>query len=421
MELYCEHHDSVFNDDDALLLDDENTTRQLQCIKCNSRNGELKHEEFSTIIQIEGNSWVRNKNGVITGMSHNEGIHLNNDNLESPEDSPLLTSRRNSAFGNLAIGNYHCHANFKLVEDLTALKKLVIVSLICLLFMIAELIGGYLAGSLAVMTDAAHLFSDLIGFLISIISIWIGRKPPSFKMTFGYHRAEVLGAFLSVMVIWILAGTFSILAIGRLIKGEYQIDANTMLIISSIGLLINLIMGTVLHSGLNHGHGHSHSPHMHSHAENINVRAATAHIIGDILQSAGVLLTALIVKFVPEAKVLDPICTVVFAVIVVFATLKVAKDSFLILLESSHVHIGDLIFTLRNINGVKHVHSVRSWTLAPGRNIVAAHLAVDDDCDRDVVLNRATNLLQNRLKITNSYIQVESYDSQLINNCHQCQ
>lgn len=133
-------------------------------------------------------------------------------------------------------------------------------------------------------------------------------------------------------------------------------------------------MGVVLHGGLSHGH--SHLTHFHSHEENINIRAAAAHIIGDILQSAGVLLTALIVKFVPNAKILDPVCTIVFAIIVVCATLKVAKDSFLILLESSHVHVGDLILTLRNINGVKHVHSVRSWTLAPGRNVVAAHLAV---------------------------------------------
>ncbi|KAI4468539.1 cation efflux protein/ zinc transporter [Holotrichia oblita] len=337
MELYCEHHDSVFNDDDTFLLDDENTTaKQLECLKCSGSRTE-KNENYSSVIQIEGKTWIQNKNGVITGMCCNERLNVNSDNLDSPEDSPLLTS-------------------------------------------IAELIGGYLAGSLAVMTDAAHLFSDLIGFFISIISIWIGRKPPSYKMTFGYHRAEVLGAFLSyvfsVMVIWILAGTFSILAVGRLIKGEYEIDANTMLIISSLGLLINLIMGVVLHGGLNHNHGHSHSSHLHSHEENINVRAAAAHIIGDIVQSAGVLLTALILKFAPEAKVLDPICTIVFAVIVVCATLTVAKDSFLILLESSHMHVGELIFTLRNINGVKHVHSVRSWRLAPGKNVVAAHLAV---------------------------------------------
>lgn len=135
-------------------------------------------------------------------------------------------------------------------------------------------------------------------------------------------------------------------------------------------------MGVVLHGGLNHNHGHGHLSHLHSHEENINVRAAAAHIIGDILQSAGVLLTALILKFAPEAKVLDPICTIVFAIIVVCATLTVAKDSFLILLESSQMHVGELIFTLRNINGVKHVHSVRSWRLAPGKNIVAAHLAV---------------------------------------------
>lgn len=91
------------------------------------------------------------------------------------------------------------------------------------------------------MTDAAHLFSDLIGFLVSILSIWIGKKPATRMMTFGYHRAEVLGAFLSVLAVWLLAGIFCVIAIGRLIRKEYHIDANTMLTIASIGVVVNIL------------------------------------------------------------------------------------------------------------------------------------------------------------------------------------
>lgn len=96
MELYCEHHDSVFNDDDTFLLDDENTTsKQLQCLKCSDGSRTEKNENFNSVIKIEGNSWIQNKNGVITGMCCNERLNVNGDNLDSPEDSPLLTSVSN--------------------------------------------------------------------------------------------------------------------------------------------------------------------------------------------------------------------------------------------------------------------------------------------------------------------------------------
>lgn len=91
MELYCEHHGSSFNDDDTFLLDDENTNER-RCLKCRNKNQIRKDDDFNTVIQIEGNSWIQNKNGIITGMSHNERLCTNSDNLESPEDSPLLTS-----------------------------------------------------------------------------------------------------------------------------------------------------------------------------------------------------------------------------------------------------------------------------------------------------------------------------------------
>lgn len=91
------------------------------------------------------------------------------------------------------------------------------------------------------MTDAAHLFSDFIGFLISLLSIWIARKLPTKNMTFGYYRAEVLGAFLSVLTVWLLAGVFAVLAINRILKKEYDIDADTMMVVASLGLVVNIV------------------------------------------------------------------------------------------------------------------------------------------------------------------------------------
>nr|CAI5849835.1 unnamed protein product [Callosobruchus analis] len=173
------------------------------------------------------------------------------------------------------------------------------------------------------MTDAAHLFSDFIGFLISLLAIWIGRKPPSKSMTFGYYRAEVVGALLSVLTVWLLAGIFSTLAINRIYNEDYDIDANTMIIIASLGLLVNIV---VCHAHGAGGHNHMHDGHTGANdTSNINVRAAAIHVLGDLLQSVGVLVAAIIIKFFPGAKMADPICTLIFSVIVICTTIRVGK------------------------------------------------------------------------------------------------
>ena len=111
--------------------------------------------------------------------------------------------------------------------------------------MIVELIGGYLARSLAIMTDAAHLLSDLSGFTISIVSLYIATRPANFELTYGYHRAEVVGALASILIIWVLTVWLVTEAIQRLLVPS-EIDAFLMLSISILGLVFNLIMGKIL-------------------------------------------------------------------------------------------------------------------------------------------------------------------------------
>lgn len=162
-----------------------------------------------------------------------------------------------------------------LEANLKARRKLSYAAGFCLLFMIAEVIGGYFANSLAIMTDAAHLLSDLAGFFISIFALWVSTRPATSRMSFGFHRAEILGAILSVLLIWLLTGFLLWEAVRRIQKPQ-PVNGRLMLIVSAIGLLINIIMGYILYQadvghshGLSGAHSHSHGgsdDHAHEHA-----------------------------------------------------------------------------------------------------------------------------------------------------------
>lgn len=159
--------------------------------------------------------------------------------------------------------------------------------------MIAEIIGGYMANSLAIMTDAAHLLSDLAGFLISISALWLANKTPTSRLSFGFHRAEILGALVSVLLIWLLTGVLVYEATLRVMNPE-PVDGKIMFIVASAGFACNLIMGCILaagghgHShglsigGDDHGHSHGGEPkkskgHGHSHGGNGNAKKSTDH------------------------------------------------------------------------------------------------------------------------------------------------
>ena len=128
--------------------------------------------------------------------------------------------------------------------------------------------------------------------MISLAAIWMAARPKSKRLTFGWHRAEVLGAVVSVLMIWVVTGILVYMAVLRIISGEHEVKSGAMLITSGLGVLVNIIMGTSLHQH-GPGHGHSHDTegghgHGHGHGkENINVKAAFIHVVGDFLQSLG--------------------------------------------------------------------------------------------------------------------------------------
>lgn len=164
-------------------------------------------------------------------------------------------------------------------EKSEPIKKLIIVSVLCLFFMIIEIIGGYLANSLAIMSDAAHLLSDISGFLISIFALYASKRPSSQIMSYGYHRAETIGALISISIIWGLVVWLLYESINRIFYPE-ELQPLIMMITAAIGMGVNIIMALSLHHGHGHSHGHDHShghSHNHDHKEHLVSKKSNHH------------------------------------------------------------------------------------------------------------------------------------------------
>ncbi|XP_075054213.1 proton-coupled zinc antiporter SLC30A2 [Mixophyes fleayi] len=328
-------------------------------------------------------------------------------------------------------GNKHCHSNraqedWHSTEKEHARRKLYVASAVCLLFMIGEVIGGYLAHSLAIMTDAAHLLTDFASMMISLFALWMSSRPATKTMNFGWHRAEILGALLSVLSIWVVTGVLVYLAVERILSGNYEIEGEAMLITSACAVAVNIIMGVTLHQtghGHSHGAGDSHS-HSHNHGElhNPSVRAAFIHVIGDLLQSLGVLVAAYVIYFKPEYKIIDPICTFLFSVLVLGTTLTILRDVLLVLMEGTPkgVNFNMVKDTLLSINGVKALHSLHIWALTVSQPVLSVHIAINENANAQMVLKEASYQLQSKFHFHTTTIQIENYSEDMI-DCEECQ
>lgn len=330
----------------------------------------------------------------------------------------------------------HCHKERDSTEmNRKARRKLITASILCVIFMIGEIIGGVLSGSLAIATDAAHLLTDFAAFMISLFAIWVGQREPTRKMLFGWHRAEVIGALTSVLTIWLVTGILVYMAALRVINNDFEIETTVMLITSGVGVIINIIMGMTLHQ-----HGHSHGPSTSpssadleriestemsaaaSHAHNINVRAAFIHVIGDFIQSIGVFIAAILIYWNEEWKIVDPICTFLFSVLVLATTYSILKDTIIVLMEGTpkDVDFNDVLETFLSIEGVVAVHNLRIWALSLGKTALATHVAIDEKANPNEILSIATRKVHEKFNFFEMTIQIEFFQTKM-QNCNQCQ
>ncbi|XP_046671669.1 zinc transporter 2 [Homalodisca vitripennis] len=288
--------------------------------------------------------------------------------------------------------------------------------------MIVECVGGYLSGSLAIATDAAHLLTDFAAFMISLFALWVSSRKPTQSMPFGWYRAEVIGALTSVLTIWVVTGILVYMAVERIIHRDFEIDTEIMLITSGFGVLVNLIMGLTLHQhGHTHGGGSSHG-HSHGESENINVRAAFIHVVGDFLQSFGVFVAALVIYFYPDWSIVDPICTFLFSIIVLCTTMAILRDTLNVLMEGMPrgVDFNDVLNTFLSIDGVQRVHNLRIWALSLDKTALAAHLAISPGVNSHEILKAASRKIHSKFHFFEMTLQIEDFQ-EVMKDCTQCQ
>lgn len=268
-------------------------------------------------------------------------------------------------------------------------KALNVALFIAILFMVVEVIGGIAANSLALISDALHMFTDAGALALSLIVLKITHLPSTQKMSYGYHRAEILGSLASALSLWALCGVLIYEAILRLIAPP-EVKGPIVFIIASIGLLANLLMLRTLHS--------------HS-KESLNIKTAYLHVVGDLLGSIGVILAGVIL-WITRWNPIDPIISILFALGVVYGSGKIIRQTVSVLMESTPEGYDPIAIEkdLLSIPGVKEVHDLHIWAVSTKKVAISAHLIANKP---HAALNEAHRVIEEKHKITHMTIQVE--------------
>ncbi|CAO3638621.1 unnamed protein product [Mucor hiemalis] len=377
--------------------------------------------------------------------------------LNSSERTPLLVpvhtvAKPSGSVVSYTVSQQNCSNNTlkdRSAASSTKKKLWFAVGLACCFFA-TELVAGYFANSLALMSDAFHLLSDVASFIVALAAIYLAEKPATKRHTFGFHRAEVIAALVSVLTIWVLTAFLVHEAIQR-IKNPQVINAKLMCITAVIGVIVNIILAYVLggHHGHSHGEdggrGHSHGEedgHSHSHDEheeheehneslgesvphketNINLRAAALHVLGDLLASVGVLISSIILIFKPHLTIVDPLCTFIFSILVLYTTYHLVKDSLAVLMEGvpGNIHPDLIEKSLLGIPGVLAVHDLHVWTLSPGKYSLTAHIKIDHASGHnyDEVLSKGQHIVCDLYGVHHSTLQIESDKTAFTSHCN---
>lgn len=253
-------------------------------------------------------------------------------------------------------------------------KALWLAIIITAAIMVVEVIGGILANSLALLSDAGHMLTDIMALLLSLFALQLATRSPSSTKTYGFYRMEILAALINGTTLILISIYILYEAYKRLVNTEI-VDSRTMLIVATIGLVANIIAAWAMRR---------------SSKESLNLRGAYLHILGDALSSLGVIVGALIIYFTGWYMA-DPIISALICVVILRGAFTLVQESVNILLEAvpKEVNLGDIQEGLKAIPGVKDLHHVHLWTITSGVHALSAHVLIDD-----VLMSRTGQILQ---------------------------
>jgi cobalt-zinc-cadmium efflux system protein len=266
-------------------------------------------------------------------------------------------------------------------------------------FLVAEVVGGIVADSLALLADAGHMLSDALSLGVALFAAWLAGRPGGPSRTFGFRRAEILAALLNgvtlvAISIWIFVEA------GMRFSDPPDVEAGLMLAIAIGGLLINLVSARILY-------GHS--------GESLNVSAAFRHVIADLLGSVGVIVAALVI-LATGWDYADPAISIGIGVLILGSSWSILRDSVQILLEGSPpgTDVEQVGMAMAAVPGVKEVHDLHVWTITSGFPALAAHVLVDRDTDCHATRRDLERMLEARFGLGHTTLQVDHEGGELL-------
>jgi cobalt-zinc-cadmium efflux system protein len=289
-------------------------------------------------------------------------------------------------------GHGHGHGHSHGLDRSQLRRSLWACLLLIVLYMIAEVVGGVLSGSLALLADAGHMFSDAAALSLTLFATWIATRPADPQRTYGYYRVEILaalanGAALGALSLWLFYESAVRLVEPTPVRGEL------MLGVASGGLVVNLVALWLLHRGS---------------AESLNVRGAWLHVLADTLGSVGAMASGVVILAF-DWRWADPLAGLLIGTLVVVSAWRLLRDTARVLLEQApaHLDVEEIRAGLAEVPGVLDVHDLHVWTITSGLEALSGHVVVGPVCHREEMLTVLRDLLHERFGIDHVTLQIE--------------
>lgn len=264
-------------------------------------------------------------------------------------------------------------------------------------YCLVEFVGGWLTNSLALLSDAGHMLSDVSAMTLSLFAAYIATLPVTSQKTFGYYRAEILAAFLNGLTLWLVAGIIFREAYYRFFAPP-EVQGQGVLIVGSVGLIVNLLTAWMLHN---------------AHRGNLNVRGVFLHVLSDALGSVGAIVAGGLILWTGWLWV-DPMTSIFIGGLILFSSFGLVRESVDILMQATprHLDLAQIQHTMESIPGIARVHDLHVWTLTSGLFTLTAHVVVNGSSDHHALLDAIEQTIQERYGIDHTTLQLEPSDRQ---------
>lgn len=296
----------------------------------------------------------------------------------------------------------HTHAHGRASRSRSRLRLVLVLTA---LYMLAEAVGGWWSGSLALLADAGHMLADVAALALALVAMWFSSRPATPSKTFGYYRLEILAALVNGVALVLISLLIFYEAYHRL-SAPPEVKSTLMTLVAVGGLVVNLACAWLLHG---------------EHEEDLNVRGAWLHIVGDALGSVGAIAAGALMSLYGWYTA-DPLFSFIIALLIVWSSWNLIRESTNVLLEGtpSHINLAAVEDAILQTEGVRDVHDLHVWTITSGREALSAHVIHIESISQPELLKELREKLHDRFGVDHLTIQMETpdFEDDTFHFCH---